>query len=57
MDKPVLIIELPELSDEAVSEIHNFLQEFRDGFESHYIGQLRRYYQGPSDKELMDILF
>lgn len=57
MYKPVLIIELPELSDEAVAGIHNFLQEFRDAFETHYYSQMVRNYRGATKKEVMDIVF
>lgn len=45
MDKSVLIIELPELSDEAVSGMQEFLQEFMIAFESHYFCQLQRHHR------------
>lgn len=45
MDKPLLIIEMPELSDEAVIGIHQFLEEIREAFESHYFYQMQRYYR------------
>ena len=43
MDKSVLIVEMPTLSDEAVTGIYDFLQEITLAFESHYLHQLRRY--------------
>jgi hypothetical protein len=45
MDKSVLIVEMPELSDEAVMSIYDFLQEITLAFESHYLHRLRRYHQ------------
>lgn len=50
MDKPVLIIEMPELSDEAVIGIHQFLAEMREAFESHYFYQIQPYYRQPSQQ-------
>ena len=35
---------LPPLSDEAAAQILAFLQHWVEQFESHYYGQLRRYY-------------
>jgi hypothetical protein len=46
MDKSVLIVELPKLSDEAVTSIYDFLQEITLAFESRYLHQLRRYQRG-----------
>jgi hypothetical protein len=57
VDKPVLIIDLPELSDEAVVGVRDFLEALMESFDSHYFSQLQRYYRGLSDKEVMDILF
>lgn len=48
MDKPVLIIEMPKLSDEAVMGIYDFLQEITLAFESRYLHQLRRYHRDSS---------
>ena len=45
MDKPVLIIEMPELDDKAVVDLQQFLQELTNTFESHYLHQIKRYYQ------------
>jgi len=45
MDKPVLIIEMPELDDEAVMGLQQVLQELTNAFESHYLHQIKRYYQ------------
>jgi len=52
MDKPVLIVEMPELNDEAVIGIHHFLQELMNAFESHYFYQMRQYYRqlSPNDE-------
>jgi len=57
VDKPVLIIDVPELSDETVAGVRDFLQELMAAFDSHYFSQLQRHYRGLSDKEVMDILF
>lgn len=38
-------IPLPQLSDEAVVEILDFLQVFTTDFENRYGGQIRRYYE------------
>jgi hypothetical protein len=43
MDKPVLIIEMPPLNDEAAAGAYNFLQELIIAFEAHYFHQLQRY--------------
>lgn len=45
MDKPVLIIEMPELNDEAAVGLQQFLQELTNAFESHYLSQIKRYYR------------
>ncbi len=41
-------IPLPELSDEAVVEILDFLQVFTTDFENRYFGQIHRYYEDRS---------
>jgi hypothetical protein len=41
-------IRLPPLSDEAVVEIHDFLYDFIERFESHYEAQIHRYYEDHS---------
>jgi hypothetical protein len=38
----------PPLSDEAAAQILAFLQHWVEQFESHYYGQLRRYYEDPT---------
>ena len=38
-------ISLPQLSDEAVVEILDFLQVFTTDFENRYSGQIHRYYE------------
>lgn len=42
MDKPVLIIEAPELDDDGAASVYHFLQELVLAFESHYYAQLVR---------------
>ena len=41
-------IPLPQLSDEAVVEILDFLQVFTTDFENRYSGQIHRYYEDRS---------
>ena len=38
---------LPPISDEAVVEIHDFLNNFLRLFESHYGAQIHRFYETP----------
>jgi hypothetical protein len=57
MDKSVLIIEIPELSDEGAAEVHNLLQALMNAFESHYHHHLKRYHSFKFiDDELQDIM-
>ena len=51
----LLFIDPPQLSDEAVGEIFNFLHEFLIAFENHYANQLRRYQQ-PNEPPEPDVL-
>ena len=51
MDKSILMIEVPELSDEAIVTIHDFLHEVVMAFESYYCHKLKRYYQQLSAQE------
>lgn len=44
MDKPVFILEMPDLSDEAVSDIQDFLWYVVTAFESRYFHQLQQYH-------------
>jgi hypothetical protein len=44
MDKPVIIIEAPELNDEGVANVRAFLQEIIFSFESHYRRRLLKYH-------------
>ncbi len=55
MDKPVLIIQAPELNDESVVGIYIFLQELIMAFESHYFQQLREHHQEASFKDIDDL--
>ena len=57
MDKPVLIIEMPELNTEAVIGIHDFLHELIQSFETHYCYQLREHYRTLSLDDDIDDLF
>ena len=45
MNKSVLIIDMPELSDEAIALIQEFLQDLATSFESQHIIPIRRYYR------------
>jgi len=47
MDKPVLIIEAPELNDEAAAIVLDFLQDILNAFDSHV------YYQRQRNKQLL----
>ena len=46
--RPHAAIELPPLSDDAVVQIHGFLEELLSLFESRYHGQIYRYYEAMS---------
>jgi hypothetical protein len=43
MDKPVILIEAPELDDEGVANVRAFLHEIALSFELHYRHRLLRY--------------
>ena len=45
MERDILIIDAPELSDEGAASVNTFLQEFILAFESHYLCQLHRYHK------------
>lgn len=45
MDKPVLMIEMPELNTESVILVHNFLESLLHSFEAHYFNQIRDHYR------------
>ena len=51
MDKAVLIIEAPELSDEGVESVKNFLHDLILTFEAHYFHRLQRYSQQLSKQD------
>jgi hypothetical protein len=44
---------LPPISDEALVEIHNFLNDFLRLFESHYGAQIHRFYEDRSFDNLV----
>lgn len=41
-DRPCLILELPELSDEAAWQLSEFLQTLAEQMDAHYSAQIRR---------------
>ncbi len=45
MDKPILLIEMPDLSYEQAAEAEGFLHALINAFENHYARQLKEYYQ------------
>ena len=45
-------IELPPLSDEAVVQIHSFLEELLSLFESRYYGQVHRHHETLSGRDI-----
>jgi hypothetical protein len=45
VDNPVLLIEMPELSNESAFALCEFLYTLTASFESHYDQQLREYYR------------
>jgi hypothetical protein len=57
MDKPVLILEMPELDDETAVTLQHFLQDLTNAFESHYLCQIKRHYQKLYLKEAEQDLF
>jgi hypothetical protein len=43
----------PDLPDEAVIALNNFLEEFYASFQNHYFAQMHRYYHDrPDDNQL-----
>ena len=51
--RPVMMtIQLPTLPDEAVVEIHDFLFEILELFETHYGVQIHRFYEYYSQKNM-----
>jgi hypothetical protein len=52
VDKPVFILEMPELNDEAVAGVQDFLWELIRSFESQYYHQLQRYHRRSSLDDL-----
>jgi hypothetical protein len=47
----LILIDPPQLSDEAASEMLDFLYELLTAFENHYANQLRRYQQSSEPPE------
>jgi len=52
-DSYPVTIRLPPISDEAVVEIYDFLTDFVRIFESHYFGQIHRFYEDRSFDNLV----
>ena len=47
------VVAVPEgLSDEAAAQLLEFLYDFARVFETHYAGQLHRYYHSPDERQL-----
>jgi hypothetical protein len=44
-DDHPFVLNLPELSDEAIVALHSFFQDVLDRFENQYFAQMHRYYQ------------
>ena len=42
---PLILTDLPELTDESAAQLLDFLYTFVNEFENHYYPQLHRYYQ------------
>jgi hypothetical protein len=49
-----LFLDPPDLSDQAASEMLNFLYEFTTAFECQYADQLRRFYR-EADRSQLDL--
>lgn len=45
MDRPVLIIEMPDLNYEQAAGIEDFLHALINAFENHYARQCKEYYR------------
>ena len=51
MDSPsMLYVAIPPLSDEAVEEIQNFLEDLLCAFKAHYVHERQRHSRGASVK-------
>jgi hypothetical protein len=51
-DHPNAPIPLPQLSDDAVVQIHDFIYDFLDLFEARYGDQIHRYYDERSQHSM-----
>jgi hypothetical protein len=51
---PTADIPMPRLSDDAVVQIHNFIEHFLDLFEARYGDQIQRFYEDRSAHNLID---
>lgn len=58
MDKPVLMIQAPKLSDEAAVICHDFFYTLIEAFEGYYYHQIERHERKEQDyDELLQTLF
>lgn len=48
---PLILTDLPELTDESAGQLNEFLYAFINTFECRYSAQLRRYYQSLAEPE------
>ena len=48
-------IALPQLSDDAVVQIHDFIHHFLDLFEARYGDQIHRYYADRSEHHMIQL--
>lgn len=53
-DNGAAAIPMPHLSDDAVVQIHNFIEHFLDLFEARYGDQIHRYYEDRSAHHIVD---
>ncbi|MHB1240592.1 MAG: hypothetical protein ACYC18_08820 [Gammaproteobacteria bacterium] len=51
------IIAFPELPDEAVAALDQFLEAFYDHFQNHYFAQMHRYYHASTNASNTTIPF
>lgn len=57
MDKQMLVIEMPDLDDEMLVQMQDFLQGLINSFEAHYYHRLERYYRKKHLKEMLEDQF
>jgi hypothetical protein len=52
MDQDTDPFVFPDMPDEAVAAIHEFLEEFYLRFQNHYFAQMHRWYHEPDELEV-----